>query len=150
MAWSKCPPRRGAWHECRKTRRREIPFVAKCCFPYYKYGSVTVMSIWSIFDFETLQILPSKFTMEIDEAEDLLSGSGSSGYDLALFFFENDQFLEKYKCTICRKILRNTVQVSNNQSARRACRKCYTDNIRYVIFVIAICILTIFTIYLNC
>lgn len=42
MAWSKCPPRRGAWHECRKTRRREIPFVAKCCFPYYKYSSVTV------------------------------------------------------------------------------------------------------------
>ena len=74
--------------------------------------------------------------MEIDDAEDLLFGSGSNGYDLALFLFEKDDFLEKYKCAICRKVLRNTVQISHNLAARRACRKCYIDNIRYIIFVI--------------
>ena len=126
--------RRGTWHEPEKLDVGKFPLSVNVAFLTIKDCSATVMSMWSLFNFGTLQVLSSQFTMEIDEPKDLLSGSGSSGYDLALF--ENDHFLEKYKCTICRKILRNTVQVSNNQAARRACRKCYVDKIRYIIFVI--------------
>ena len=65
--------------------------------------------------------------MEIDRVEDLSSGSG--GYDLKLF--GKGYHLERYKCAICRKILRDAVQIPQSQSPKRACRKCYIGNIRY-------------------
>ena len=63
--------------------------------------------------------------MDIDcTAEDLSSG----GYDLKLF--DKGYHLERYKCAICEKILRDAVQIPQSQSPKRACRKCYTENIR--------------------
>ena len=71
--------------------------------------------------------------MEIDRVEDLSSGSG--GYDLKLF--NKGYHLERYKCAICSKILRDAVQIPQSQSPKRACRKCYTGNIRYTELAIA-------------
>lgn len=72
----------------------------------------------------------SKVAMEIDGVQDVLSDS-NDGYDLDLF--EKSNYVEKYKCAICRKVLRNAVQVPQDQVAMRACQKCYVDNIRYII-----------------
>ena len=76
---------------------------------------------------KTMQVFSSKFAMEIDCGE-YPSYNSSGGYDLALF--EKAHLLEKYECVICKKILRDAVQIHENQEPRRACRKCYTDNIR--------------------
>ena len=67
-----------------------------------------------------------KMAMEIDLTEDFFSSS--NGYDLKLF--EKGNHLEKYKCAICEKVLRDAVQIPHNQSPKRACRKCYTENLR--------------------
>lgn len=65
--------------------------------------------------------------MELNVVEDC-SSNGSFGYDLDLF--ENKDFLQKYKCGICRNILRDALQIPQTQVPMRACRKCYADNIR--------------------
>ena len=64
--------------------------------------------------------------MEIDLTADLFSSSG--GYDLKLF--DKGCHLERLKCAICEKVLRDAVQIPHNQSPKRACRKCYTEKIR--------------------
>lgn len=50
------------------------------------------------------------------------------GYELLLF--EEGQHTEKYKCTLCRKLLKKSLQLLNGPVPKRACYMCYTENIR--------------------
>ena len=49
------------------------------------------------------------------------------GYDLEIFG-KND--IEKYKCYICRKVMKDAIQLPYLVQPKRTCRKCYTANIR--------------------
>ena len=75
----------------------------------------------------TVKVVSLKFVMEIDCGEDS-SCSSSGGYNLALF--EKVHLLKKYECALCKKILRDAVQIPESQEPMRACRKCYAGNIR--------------------
>ena len=50
------------------------------------------------------------------------------GYDLTLF--EEGQNTEKYKCALCHKVLKKSMQLLNGPVPTRACHGCYTENIR--------------------
>lgn len=67
--------------------------------------------------------------MEVDGHNDFSSSdnSCSGGYKVELFDKSFD--LEKYKCAICDKILRDPVQIPQTSNPRRACQKCYTSKI---------------------
>lgn len=53
----------------------------------------------------------------------------SGGYDLDIFD-ESRMAIEKYKCAVCRKVLKNAIQLPDLNIPTRACRTCYTENIR--------------------
>ena len=49
------------------------------------------------------------------------------GYDLEIF---NEDDIEKYKCCICRKVIKYAIQLPQLDRPTRACLTCYTGNIR--------------------
>lgn len=49
------------------------------------------------------------------------------GYDLEIF---TDDGIEKYKCCICRKVIKDAIQLPQLDRPTRACLACYTGNIR--------------------
>ena len=49
------------------------------------------------------------------------------GYDLEIF---NEDDIEKYKCCICGKVIKDAIQLPQLDRPRRACLTCYTGNIR--------------------
>ena len=65
--------------------------------------------------------------MEVDRLHRANFASG--GYDLEIFD-ESEIRIEKYKCVVCRKVLKNAIQLPNSNIPSRACLTCYTENIR--------------------
>ena len=65
----------------------------------------------------TLQLL-----MEVDSL-----ASVPGGFDLEIF---NENDIEKYKCCICRKVIKDAIQLPQLDRPTRACLTCYTANIR--------------------
>ena len=61
--------------------------------------------------------------MEVDslDAASLTSG----GYDVDISH-EDKMGIEKYKCAVCRKILKNAMQLPDLDVPSRACYTCYT------------------------
>ena len=65
--------------------------------------------------------------MEVDRLHRASFTSG--GYDLDIFD-ESEMRIEKYKCAVCRKVLKNAIQLPNSNIPSRACLTCYTENTR--------------------
>ena len=50
------------------------------------------------------------------------------GYDLKIFDEIEVSILEKYKCAVCKKVLKNAIQfISESNVPSRACDTCYMD-----------------------
>ena len=64
----------------------------------------------------------SHFMMEVDNLIPTLGG-----YNLEIFG-KND--VEKYKCYICRKVMKDAIQLPHLVHPKRTCLTCYTANIR--------------------
>lgn len=77
----------------------------------------------SVFLITTPHELHTKTTMELDKS-DCFSG----GYDLEIFDEETD--VQRYICVICKKVLKNAIQLQLLNVPERACLKCYRSNIR--------------------
>ena len=54
--------------------------------------------------------------------------SATGGYQLKIF--KNVSDIEKYKCMLCRNVLKDAIQLPQLNCPGRACVKCYTENIR--------------------
>ena len=65
--------------------------------------------------------------MEVDSLHRASSTSG--GYELDIFD-ESEMCIEKYKCAVCRKVLKNAIQLPDSNVPSRVCLTCYTENIR--------------------
>ena len=52
----------------------------------------------------------------------------SAGYNRKLFI--NPEAITKYICHICKNVLRDPVQIPSLSDPKRACQKCYKDNLR--------------------
>ena len=65
--------------------------------------------------------------MQVDnlDAASLTAG----GYDVDIIY-EDKMCIEKYKCTVCRKILKNAMQLPDLDVPSRACSTCYTAILR--------------------
>ena len=71
-----------------------------------------------------------KFIMAAKSVEDVLTlASDTSSYDLALF--EEGQDIEHYKCAVCHKIPKKTVQIPKDPIPKRACEVCFMEDLRY-------------------
>ena len=64
-----------------------------------------------------------KFTMELDKSDCF-----SDGYNLEIFDKETD--VQGYICVICKKVMKDAIQLPLLNVPARACLKCYTANIR--------------------
>ena len=79
--------------------------------------------------FHSQKIFNDAITMITNKAADLSAVFPHfGGYELSLF--EEGQHTEKYKCTLCRKVLKKSLQLLNGPVPKRACYMCYTENIR--------------------
>ena len=65
--------------------------------------------------------------MEVDSSNGVRVTLG--GYDLEIFD-EKEENIEKYKCDVCRKVLKNAIQLPESSVPGRRCLTCYTANIR--------------------
>ena len=65
--------------------------------------------------------------MEVDSLDAASFTSG--GYDIGIFD-EVKMTIEKYKCTVCTKVLENVIQSSDLNVPSRACLTCYKANFR--------------------
>ena len=65
--------------------------------------------------------------MEVDnlDAASVIPG----GYNLDIFD-EVEMRIEKYKCAVCKKVLKNAIQLPDLNAPSRACFTCFTANIR--------------------
>ena len=60
------------------------------------------------------------------------SDSVAGGYAIEIFMEDIFKKYTKYICTICRKVLRNAIQLLPNLDIpKRACCTCYTTKVRY-------------------
>lgn len=66
--------------------------------------------------------------MEVDNLNAVSVTSG--GYDLEIFHEKEN--IERYKCDICRKVLKNAIQLQESSVPTRRCLTCYTANARYL------------------
>ena len=65
--------------------------------------------------------------MEVDHLNAVSVTSG--GYDVEIFD-EKENIIERYKCDVCRKVLKNAIQLQESSVPTRRCLTCYTTNVR--------------------
>lgn len=66
--------------------------------------------------------------MEVDNSSNVAVGT-PGGFDLEIFD-ESTETIEKYKCGICLKVLKNAIQLIQLNVPTRTCLSCFTTNVR--------------------
>ena len=71
----------------------------------------------------------SKFMTEVDSSDAAsVTHHHDVGYDLENFDKTEVSIPEKYKCAVCKKVLKNAIQfISDSNVPSRACHTCYMD-----------------------
>ena len=66
--------------------------------------------------------------MEVDNSDTVAFGT-AGGFDLEIFD-ESAETIEKYKCSVCGKVLKNAIQLIQLSVPTRTCLACFTTNVR--------------------
>ena len=66
--------------------------------------------------------------MEVDNLNAVSVTHTPGGYDLEIF--DEKENIERYTCDVCRKVLKNAIQLPEASVPTRRCRTCYTASIR--------------------
>lgn len=67
--------------------------------------------------------------MELDNSDNNIVAGAAGGFDLEIFD-ESTENIEKYKCGICGKVLKNAIQLPQLSVPTRTCLTCFSTNVR--------------------
>ena len=65
--------------------------------------------------------------MEVEKSDVAVGTPGGFGLDI---FDESAETIEKYRCGVCGKVLKNAIQLIQLTVPTRTCLACFTTNVR--------------------